>query len=175
MPRTRFVLIVVLALLLSACGGGQEQEYVDAIAASVRQGNSTFQVSQEQAQCIGNAFVDTLGVSAFQEVGLTPEEIRSGADPLQDANQLAIDRATAGQLYDALNECVDLSKLVLQGIQQANLPPEARKCIANNLSEDLIRQVFAVRLSGGTVRGNPQLTRKLTTAFAECADELRGG
>lgn len=88
----RLVRGLLLALVLApvACaqevddevlGGGDEERraYVDAIALSAGQDDSTLPLDDDSATCFGEAYVDVLGVDALREK-VTPEEIRAEPD-----------------------------------------------------------------------------------------------
>lgn len=177
MNRRSVGAFAVLALLLTACGGGQEQAYADAIAVSAQQDDAEFSPTDDEARCIGDAYVDVLGVGRFEEAGVTPEDIRSGTDPLQNSGELGVGEAEAGDLFDGVNECTDVRELILQGLSQDSpLPPEAQACLADAIDDDLVRRLFVARVtqSSQQVQGNEQLTRELITAISGCSGELPG-
>jgi hypothetical protein len=109
---------VVLALVLSACGGdddggasGEEsdsaggREYVDAIAASVTGTDSPFaELSDDDADCIGEAYVDTIGLDQL-EARVTPDQIRE--DPESNHSDWGIEMTDAqgAEIYRSLIDC----------------------------------------------------------------------
>ncbi len=178
MNRMSVGAVAVLAVVLTACGGGQERAYADAIAASAQQGDTPFSPTADEAQCIGDAYVEVLGVARFEEAGVTPEDIRNETDPVQNPRELGIGEAEAGELFDQVNECTDVRELVLQGLSRdSQLSPEARTCLSDAIDDDLLRRLFVARVTRGGegLQGNEQLSRELITAISACVDVLPPG
>ena len=82
--RIRLAGIVTLGLAraLGGCGGSNEERQArEAIAASMLESDDdTFAVTEEQANCVGDGFVDRIGVDRLQEYGLLSEDLSSGED-----------------------------------------------------------------------------------------------
>ncbi len=64
-----------LALLLGACGGSDDDAASKAISDSIMDsGNETFEVTQEQADCVGDGMVDGIGTDKLVEYGIITED-----------------------------------------------------------------------------------------------------
>jgi hypothetical protein len=170
MPRTRrlaLVLALALAGVGAACGGGEDPaakqaEYADAVAASLQGAFAAegLDVDEASARCAGERAVEILGVSAFEDAGVTPDEIRSQADldPIQAAGPTP---EQAGELADGLFECVPVGEQIANFLRTAaeaegvEIAEESWACIAENAqSSELLRDLFAEQVMVG---GTPSL------------------
>jgi hypothetical protein len=158
------LLAVAFAAGSAACGGGgdegaKEAEYASALAVSLQGAFSAegLAVDEASAQCAGERAVEILGVAAFEEAGVTPEQIsgQTDLDPIRAAGPTP---EQADELADALFQCVDVGEQIVsflragaeaQGIEIAD---EKWSCIAENAQQSaVLRDVFAEQvMAGGT-------------------------
>jgi hypothetical protein len=117
--------LVMLVLAAGACAeevdgevlsGGDDPEerqaYIDAIAFSAEESDSTMPLTGESATCFGEAYVDVIGVEALR-AKVTPEEIR--ADPDKDHTDWGLD-LTNDQGVDLFRRIVDCTPRAMEEI-----------------------------------------------------------
>lgn len=140
-------------------GGGEtgdRQAYIDAIAASLSGDESLNPFTADQADCLGNGYVDTIGLDEITSAGVTPEEFGQGSG---FGGKLDIDEKTANALYDTYSDCdIDLSKVfkdVAASISGKPLNPEEEACIDRTLTDDALRTSFVADLRGEDLQNDP--------------------
>ena len=149
----------VLVLTLGACGGGDDGKASKAIADSIMESNSdTFEVTQEQADCVGEGFVDEVGTDKLVEYGIITEDLKQ-ADGIEQVEMSDDDAESAA---DVMQECADIKKIFTSAMP--DLPEEAQACIDEKLTDDVLHEflvaVFKNDQDGGT--------QNLMTALTEC-------
>ena len=149
----------VLVLILGACGGGDDDEASKAIADSIMDSNDdTFQVTQEQADCVGDGFVDEIGTDKIVEYGILTEENKA-ADGIEQVEMSDEDAESAA---DVMQECADIKEIFTSAMGE--LPPEAQTCIEEKLTDDVLHD-FLVAVFKNDQEGG---TQNLMTALTEC-------
>src|SRR5687768_1060482 len=97
----------VLVLTLGACGGGDDDEASKAIADSIMDSNSdTFEVTQDQADCVGDGLVDEIGTDQIVEYGILTEDNKA-ADGIEQVEMSDDDAESAA---DVMQECADIKE-----------------------------------------------------------------
>jgi hypothetical protein len=170
----RWGLLGALCLLVMACSGdgsaddadrgaedeGNHDDYVTALTQSYDNPYTT----PEDRRCMADATVDVLGMETLTEAG-TADELRE-ADRLQGLG-ITPDEATAGELVDALDACVDM-RTVLFGDEDA-LTPEVRSCIEARIPDDLLRRFMISTYTSATgLSDQPELEAQVTAGREDC-------
>ena len=131
-----------LALLfaLAACGGGDDGKAADAISESLTAENDElFQVTEEQADCVGEGFVDEIGTDKLTEYGILTEDLEASDETLGTKMEQADAEAAAGVIV----ECTDAEKLFSDAMSQGQeIPAEAQACIDEALTDDVLEDFF---------------------------------
>lgn len=154
------LLAACVALTAAACGGssggGQEAEYAAALSASFQASlaGENLKVDQASADCVGEEVVSVMGVSAFEDAGLTPDAIRQSTD-LQLGTKVTPTDEQASQIANGFFDCVDVGTLVVGYIKQSSgavadeISAEKWDCIAGNVqNSQLLRDSFVQQLLG---------------------------
>ena len=152
----------VLVLTLGACGGGDDSEASKAIADSMMESNTegeTFQVTQDQADCVGEGLVDEIGTDKIIEYGVLSEELETTEDGIEQVEMSDEDAESAA---DVMMECADI-KEIFTG-EMGELPQEAQTCIDEKLTDDVLHE-FLVAVFKNDQEGG---TQNLMTALTEC-------
>ena len=153
MRRSAF-LVVVLALLMAACGGEVETEtfastpaeptvsdpgadLADALTASVL-ANPDRRFDDEAASCIGQGIVDEFGVDGLAALGVDPD------NPNLEGGRVLATPEAARRAVDIGMECIDLQAALLSFVPaDVSLLDETVECVANELQSDVFRDLFA--------------------------------
>lgn len=139
----------VLALALAACGGSDDEAASKAIADSIMDSNnSTFEVTQDQADCVGEGMVDDIGTDKLVEYGIITEDIKA-SDGLDAVKMSEGDAKSAA---NTMQDCADIKEIFTGAM--GDLPEEAQTCIDDKLTEDVLNEflvaVFMDDQDGGT-------------------------
>lgn len=146
-------------LLLAACssgsgGGGGSAEvsdegkpYAEAFAANLMRDDEGFGLDEDRADCVGGHVVNIIGVDKLKEAGVEPEDLGAGDDLTGDID---LDEKQATAVYDSFGTCkVDLREAMMENFaQDEDMTPEMKKCFENALTEDVLRQVLILGLTG---------------------------
>ena len=175
MTRTLAVAAIVgLALALTGCsasdsGSGADQqqgEAAQAISDSImgEQDGATedvFAMKRAEADCIGQGFVDDIGVEQLQEYGYLTEDLK--AKPL---TSVTMGTADAEAATSVLFDCADVLGLMEQAISTGQkLDPKTQKCLHDVLTEDKLRSMFTLLFSGK----HDQAGQEVIAPMMECA------
>jgi hypothetical protein len=149
----------VLVLTLGACGGGDDDEASKAIADSIMDSNSdTFEVTQEQADCVGDGLVEEIGTDQIVEYGILTEDNKA-ADGIEQVEMSDDDAESAA---DVMMECADIKEVFTSAMGE--LPEEAQTCIDEKLTDDVLHD-FLVAVFKNDQEGG---TQNMMTALTEC-------
>ena len=153
MTKTRVTAAVSgLLLVLTACGGiggnGDDEKASKAISDSIMKeqkasgSSDVFQMKQEEADCIGDGFVDEIGTDKLKEYGFLTDDLKT-ADQLTDVKMSTEDaRSAANTLFD----CADVQKMMTESM--GDLDPKTKACIEDVMTEDALRDLFTKMFSG---------------------------
>lgn len=143
---------------------GGEQAYIDALIASyegTEGGPPLF--SGEQATCLAESWVDSIGLERFAGAGLTPEALGSFEAGLEVVD---IPDEVADEMIGALDDCeVDVAEAMLQSLgTPEDLPPELSSCVDAAITEDVAKELLRGRLLGA--ESNPEAAAPLEECLA---------
>jgi hypothetical protein len=154
---------IVAVAVVSGCGGGggsedTEAAYAAAIGESMRaSAGDEFPVSESEARCVGDGFVNIVGVETFEDAGISPDDIRQ--DPDRDLDELIADPTPeqADDLVDVIFECVDIGAVFAAGFEASaaeddvQIPQDKVECIAQNFERnERLRDLFATSILEGS-------------------------
>jgi hypothetical protein len=162
------VLLLVLALGLAACGGGggvsgEGQALADAIAAQMMQDTTAGNpfANEADAKCFAEGMVGGIGFERLTALGLTVDNV-ADADTLMA--QLTAEEQ--GKFADAALGCIDLKKAIKDGAVSSGLPEAQAQCLADGMSDDLLKRAFLSEFSGSTF--DPTTDPEFMAAMAKC-------
>lgn len=89
---------------------------------------------ETQGRCIAELAVDTVGVDALKEAGITPETMDASDELLSDYTPT---EAQADQLVDGMFECVDFGELLVSqmGSENIEIPEDKVRCIGDEMAK----------------------------------------
>lgn len=151
----------VLALALAACGSGDDDAASKAIADSIMDSNnSTFEVTQDQADCVGDGMVEDIGTDKLVEYGIITED-NEASDGL-DAVKMSEDDAQSAA--DVMQDCADIKEIFSGAMGE--LPEEAKTCIDEKLTDDVLNEFLVAVFMDDQDAGNEGLMGALTECMA---------
>lgn len=146
----------------STSGGDNHESYADAFTKSIDNPHAT----AANARCMGQAYVDAIGLEALEAAG-TPDELLAAGGQLPSFG-VQLDEATAGTLFDALNACVNMRTLVLGG--RRDLSPNAWTCLESRVPDEVFRAfMISTYTSADGLSDDPKLQAQVSTALDECS------
>lgn len=135
----------VLMVVLTACGGGDDADAAKALSDEIMsQSDDSFQVDREQADCLGEGFVEELGVDQLQEYGLLTDDLEADSD-LGDVKMSKADAdAAAGVFVD----CVDIGELLTGSMGLEGMDQSVIDCVSDVMTDDVAREAMAASFRG---------------------------
>jgi hypothetical protein len=155
---------LALLAVLAGCGASDEDQAAQAVSAGLLEAqDGAFQFTQEQADCVGDGFVEEIGVEQLQEYGIITEDLEATDKPIE-ATMTGDDADGAGKV---LVGCVDAPQLFKDAIlRDADLSPEVESCIDDALTEELLTKFFSATFSEDRAAA-----AEATTPLQECLAE----
>lgn len=148
----------LLALSLTACGQDEEAAS-QAIADSIMESNDeTFEVTEAEADCVGDGMVDRIGVDKLTEYGIITEDLKAN----DGIDNVEMSEGDAGSAADVMSECADIKELFTSAMGE--LPEEAQQCVDENLSDEVLHD-FLVAIFMNDEQGGQD---DLIGALREC-------
>jgi hypothetical protein len=156
MTRTLAVsAIAALALTLTSCSdsdpdGDDDAAAAQAISDSIMDeqdgGAATdiFAMKRAEADCIGEGFVDEIGVAKLQEYGFLTDDLQ--AEPMTN---VAMDEPDAEAATGVLFDCADVPGLMAQALASGQqLDAKTRRCLEDVLTDEKLRSMFTLMFTG---------------------------
>ncbi|HHU09805.1 MAG TPA: hypothetical protein GXZ60_07290 [Intrasporangiaceae bacterium] len=162
---------VAVAMTVSGCGGGTSGENAkasQAIADSMLESNDgTFDVTEQEAKCVGDGFVDKIGVDKLKEYGFLTED----ADQASSVEDVDMSKDDAEKSADVMLGCFDFKKMMVDSMTEDMEGGEASvKCVNDAVSDDAISGMLVALLSGDEDGAESALmTEELMSCLLEAA------
>lgn len=181
--------LVLAALALAACGGGdddggggreaslsaEEQAYADAWAATLSDDDDGFNVSDDDAACLGEAIMAELGVAPFEEAGIEPDDIDNDGESDDSPGQLlgdgVVSQGQADAILDDWEACTDLPAAFAESAtEDFDLDAEAEKCVADGLREGgLLRSAFSALFTSSSDEPPAEVINGVVALLDRCS------
>lgn len=146
-------------LLLAGDFCGAEPVASKSIADSIMDSNGgSFVVTQEQADCVGDGFVEEIGTDRLVEYGIITEDLTT--DSTIDTVEMSTSDAQSAA--DVMQDCADVKEIFAGAMGE--LPAEAQDCIDEKLTDDVLNKFLVAVFSNDQEAG----TQELTAALTEC-------
>jgi hypothetical protein len=183
--RSRLLIPLVLAsvLVLGACGsdGGEEgldedeQAYADAWSATLADGDEDdIQLTDGEADCMGDAVMAELGVEPFEEAGVEADEINQDGDDDDSPGEVlgdgVVSEDQANAVLDVWEGCADLPDAFAGSVAtEFDLDDEGRACVTEGLEEqDLVRKGFLTSFTTDDDTPSDDVVEALIDLVGEC-------
>jgi predicted ATP-grasp superfamily ATP-dependent carboligase len=156
--------LAALTLTLAGCGNSDDDEAAKAISDSImkeqgKAGGDVFVMKREEADCIGEGFVDNIGTEQLQDYGFLTEDLET-ADKMSEVKMSTEDaEAASGTLFD----CADVQAMMSKAM--GDVPAEAKECLDKVMTEDALRDMFTLMFSGK----QEAASQKMVKPMMECA------
>lgn len=160
--------LTVLAMSLTACGGGDEDKasksISDGIMKAQKSGGASevVTVKRKDADCIGDGLVDKLGVDKLKKYKVLDKDLKAE----NDITRTKMSSGDAKKATDVFFGCTDMKALVKKAINSTGkLSPTIQSCIDKSLTDSNLRAFLTATLEG---KGD-DATKALTTPLQKCA------
>jgi hypothetical protein len=159
-----------LLLTLTACGGGgDDAEASKAISDSImksqeqQQGGTgdIFAMQREEADCIGEGFVDKIGTEQLQEYGFLTEDLKAAEEGLTDVKMSTEDAEAAA---DTLLGCADVQQMMTKAMGEVDA--KTKECLEGVLTDDALRSLFTKMFSGNQEEAGQELIQPMMKCAA---------
>jgi len=164
--------LLLLGLVVVSCGGESDDgpALASAIADGMMEGaDADSPFDRADAECFGGEVVERMGVDRLVAVGLSLEDVQSGADP----GSVDLSSDDVDQMTDALTACVDFGRLVVDSmVADLTISDSSADCLVAGINEANFLRAFA-ESSLLDAEIDPSLEGEMTSAlFAMIADCL---
>lgn len=140
--------LVATALLLSACGGsdddssGADPALVSALATQLASDDSPF--DQETSECAAEKIIGGIETDRLVELGVT-------ASNVPEADQIDFTDGELDLVIDSIGDCGDLSELMADSLAADGvIPADKAECFGDEVSDDVMKDAFRLALSDPT-------------------------
>lgn len=131
--------------------GDSRDDYVASLVSTFEDDGGAM-YTKDQVQCLAENFVDTIGVDAFEQAGITAKA--AADDGVMD--QLKIDEPTAREMAASFDTCgVDLRKIFLDQIGTDDMTADQKACVEDVLTEEAIVESFVNDVTGNDTAKDP--------------------
>lgn len=163
------VLLAALLLPLTACGGaGDDEQAAKAISDSIMESQEKqagasaqmFALPREDADCIGEGFVDTIGTEQLQEYGFLTEDLKAA----EDFTNVEMSREDAAAAADTLLECADMQAMLSKAMGEVDA--RTRECFEEVLTDEALRSLFTKMFSGQQEEAGQELIEPMMKCAA---------
>jgi len=132
-----------------------------AIANSIMDSNdSTFEVTQDQADCVGEGMVEDIGTDQLVEYGSITED-NEASDGLESVKMSEGDAHSAA---DVMQDCADIKEIFTGAM--GDLHEEAQTCIDEKLTNDILNEFLVSVFMDDQDAGNEGLMGALTECMS---------
>lgn len=168
--RRAFAVLAIVATA-AACGGDDEggdggdaadSPLGQALSAELLSEEDSPIETQEQADCVAGGIVSGVGEDRLAELGVTADNVGDG-----EIEDLAFTEEEAGSVVDALFDCVDVRE-ALAAEFATDFGEEGGSCVAENLDEQLLRDLMTSAFLGGE---DEEMPDEFFQAFLDIAAE----
>ncbi|HEX2576688.1 MAG TPA: hypothetical protein VHK88_10100 [Aquihabitans sp.] len=135
-------------------GSADRQAYVDALTAALTSdGEGLFEPAQ--MACLGEAFVDTIGVEELQAADISPEQFAEQDG--ESLEPLGLTEDDANELYDQYATCeIDLQSAFNTFLtSDGQVTPEQQACVDRYATDDSFRRSFVADILGEELADDP--------------------
>lgn len=173
--------LMVGCLVAGGCGDGgdsgseadeEEQQYVDALAEQLDARSEQPSLSTPDYVCFSESIVGVLGVEAFRQADLNPDDLPTGKGPVIEGLEMPADDVV-GEIADRLAECTDIPLL----LAQSYLSPaakDARPCFAEQVDPEAANRAYVLLLIANHEAIDLDVKQSWIDTAAECNEETYG-
>jgi hypothetical protein len=102
-------------------------------------------VTHQEAECLGDAMVDRVGVDKLQRYDILDDDLKVQPD-VEPRN---LDPQDADAVAQALTDCIDVGRMITEGMGTVGqFSQEQRDCLADAVDEDAFREQLSLTLQG---------------------------
>lgn len=165
-----------LTLVLAGCGNSEEDQASEAIAQNMlensKEDDEVFQVSEDEANCVGDGFVDGIGVEKLKEYGVLTEDLEADTEFGEDMKMSKDDAESAA---DTMLDCLDLKEALTESMgDELDDQPEAKKCLEDAFTDDTLKTFLVAMFSGDETAAQEALTGDLMECVMSSIGEDTG-
>ena len=168
----RSLAILALVATVAACGG-DDSDGGDTAAADTPVGRALTEEfmaesddspisTEEEARCVAGGIVSGIGEDRLEELGVTADS--AVGSEIDDIDFTADEVST---IVDAMFDCVDVQAALATEFEE-DFGAEGAQCVAENLDEDLMRDLMASSMVGDEEEMPQEFFQAFLDVAAEC-------
>lgn len=129
------------------------EPYVEALVAGMHAGElagDQIALAEDAKECVASRVVDVIGVDRFEDVGVTPDDLRS-QDGVLDFEAFELTEDEGNDIYDSFGACgTDLGDYLVESMTAgAQMSAEVQSCIAEVFDEGRLRTFMVTSMIKG--------------------------
>jgi hypothetical protein len=142
-------------------GGADRQKLINVLSSSGGSG----EFSKDELKCMAPGMVDAIGVQALVKAGA----VNKPNATLSELGLHLTDKQ-AGELFDAVDKCVDLRKTFAKGMSGSGITQSQAECVAGKIDDDTFRKLMVSALTKGenALSSDPSFNQAIGSAAAGC-------
>lgn len=134
-----------VASAIDGCVDGLDRTLAAALADGITdEPDETLPVTDADAACVADALVGDFGVERLLVLGAVTGE----GDPFAGDE---IDEGEAERVADAFLGCLDIRSVFVEQFETDGVPADTAACLAQNIPQDTLRQLFTAQFAGRPV------------------------
>lgn len=160
------ITLCAVVLVATACGGDDDvsvdgSPVAAALADQMMSDDDGAPItSREEAECFAGKTVGSIGEDRLAELGVT-------ASNVGDIEDIAFTDDEINSVVDALGDCIDIEAAMAQEFED-DFAPEDASCLASELGEDTLKEMFALGLSDPEADMTEDFFQTFLDAAATC-------
>ena len=167
--------VATVTVVASGCsdamgdGSGERAGYVTAFAEVAEAGDPT--ASRDEARCIAESTVDTLGVARLRD-SVTPDEVRESRSIRPPDLGFEVDQSDGEDFHDRLVDCMDVRAYLADasaGTDDA-VSDDVQACVRDGFDDDLIQGIVVDSFVNPGDSRDPEVQADVQAVFQSCAD-----
>lgn len=175
MSRFKLGVVVTLAALVTACGGGgdgedseAEAEYVAAVATVYE----SMGVPADQIECAAGAYVDVMGVDRLQDEA-SPDEMRDDPELTPMSLGIELEDNDGDDFFAGFSECLDPREFLFTSIGGGD--PTLVACLDEGIDDETVQQVVVAAFLDAEQAVDSSADTAITEVYSQCAGSLVPG
>lgn len=154
--RIAVAALVALAFPLTACSNADDEAAAKAVSQDLQKGGEgDLELSQKDADCIGEGMVDEVGRDQLIEYKIITKDNKP-----DDGKAADMSKDDAESTADVFQDCTDVKKIFLDEMSSA--PEESKSCMDDKLTDDVIHDFLVAGFQGDDAN------KVLEDAVGEC-------
>jgi hypothetical protein len=129
-------------------------------------------MSEQQAQCISEAVVDTIGVDALEEAGVW-DDLQADPEAALADYGVVVGEQQVSAISTGIGACIDVRELFEQMTVADGSSPALAACLSAGIDDTTLQRLIAVSIVAGEpgMDADAELVSAIETAARSCSEQ----